>query len=301
MEEKVVVNMDNSEIKKETLVKLKGKWGIANRASLIYLLLFAMIVSVSSYVLLRRNINYIAHYLITGVISLFVLGFGNIGIRNISLVIAKNETPDLSQMWIGFKPQNNPIKFQAVFEGITFAFYIVIGVLAVLIMGRMPVPSDIYNGATPLFYLFAIPVVVIQYIISLSISMMWYIKLENPQMEIKEIIKKSMHLMRGNKPQLFGLYLSIFGWTILASIGAVVTLLVFRFSSALVYLWYAAVIIGALIGGVKLQSYAIVWVAQFYLCLTGRDVEYRATNIVSDAGNVKIETVSEENEGKTLQ
>ena len=121
-----------------------------------------------------------------GILSLFVAGPLTLGITIISLMVAKNQKFQISNMFDGFKNFLNSFLLMLINQ-----IFIVLWTL-----------------------LFVIPGIVKTY----AYSMSFYIMADNPELDQETCRKRSMEMMEGHKWELFCLHFSFIGWAILSSL-----------------------------------------------------------------------------------
>ena len=168
--------MNRSELKSKARESLKGKYGEAIALLLISFGISCMTGAIAGFLNLNDLISYVISVVISG-----LLGFGTISFY---LKISRNES----------------VTFKELFSKINMFWpYIVISLLVGLF-------TILWS------FLFIIPGI----IASFSYSLVFYIKLDNPELSALEVIKKSKEMMKGHKWDFFILYLSFIGWSILA-------------------------------------------------------------------------------------
>lgn len=172
--------MNRKELKANALECLKGKYWEAIKLYITYLLvtLFGSII-ISLFVSSNENLTSILELIFSVVIMGFYLGF-----YSFFLKISRNEE-------VSYKELFNKTDLFWVSIGISF----LAGIFTFL-----------------LSFLFIIPGI----IASLGYSMVYFIALDNPDLNCMEILKKSKNIMKGHKWELFILILSFIGWSILS-------------------------------------------------------------------------------------
>lgn len=89
------------------------------------------------------------------------------------------------------------------------------------------VPYLIITILTGIFtFLWSLLFVIPGIIAAISYTLVYYIKLDNPELGVKEVIKKSKEMMNGHKMDYFVLTLSFIGWSILG-----------MFTFGILYIW----------------------------------------------------------------
>lgn len=236
-----------SDLKREALSSLKGKWGLGVGATFLYHVLPAVsmyfivflvfsIFSFSLGIIEPGNLFYYSngetHLNFTGSLSLFivfaiifilyiavqsVMGYGY---YNFTLRLAKYDATTIGDLFEGFKSNNI---FRAMKLGILQTIFIILWSLLFIIPGIIK---------------------------SFSYSMAYYIMLENPDCTALEAIRKSKEMMKGHKLDLFITCLSFIGWFILGFLVGIFTL-------SLPFLW--------------ISPYYNTTISHFYLNLVNRN------------------------------
>lgn len=86
---------------------------------------------------------------------------------------------------------------------------------------RQYVPATLTYVMMALFtFLWSLLFIIPGVVAALSYSMAFYVLREHPETQPREVLRISSQMMMGHKAQLFGLYLSFFGWAILACLTA---------------------------------------------------------------------------------
>ncbi len=211
-----------SELKNEALLALKGNWGNAVVASLIYLVATMVISESSSFYSLISNINpvyAVSTKLIWGiagiavVASIFVLaplggGYSNAAKKLIESKGTDNDLMD-NMFKIGFG--KNYIRFVVLVVLMELIMIVLLGLFITpvifTVMGRLGWIWLVVS-MTALF--------ILMLIISLMLAMTHYLIVDEPQLSVIEAMVKSCRMMRGRKWKLFVLQLSFIGWILLS-------------------------------------------------------------------------------------
>jgi len=175
----------NQEIRTLAKQQLKGKWGIAVLAALIYAVIITIVgnvpipgTSIGPYgdFLMGQKFNIpVLSFLFSGAITLGVCIF--------YLGVAKNKNPDLANLFGGFNQFLQSI----------IAYFIK---LVSIILGTL---------------LFVIPGI----IAALGLSQMYYIMADKPGTSAIDAMKESWEMTKGYKGQIFLMFLSFIPWAIL--------------------------------------------------------------------------------------
>ena len=202
--------MDRVLIKEKARASLKGKYGDAILLSFIcFIIVFGI-----GFIIGFMNLSEELSSLIIDGISLVVTGLIGFGLYSYFLKLSRNELVTYKEL---FNHTN------------MFLDYIVISILVGLFTCLWTL-------------LFIIPGI----IAALNYSLVYYIKLDNPELGAMDVLRKSKPMMQGHKWDLFVLGLSFFGWIILGI-----------FTFGILYLW--------------LVPYMQVTYANFYNSLKEKD------------------------------
>ncbi len=182
--------MDRSELKRKAKESLKGKYGDA-----ITLMIISFGISFAAGLIigfcgLDENIT----KFISSIVSIIISGLIGFGIVSYFLKVSRNEN----------------VTYKELFSE-TNMFWSYIGIA--LLVGLFTMLWSL---------LFIIPGI----IAALSYSLVYCIKLDNPELDVKEVLTKSKQMMNGHKWEYFVLILSFLGWIILGI-----------FTFGVLYLW----------------------------------------------------------------
>lgn len=200
--------MKISELKKEARIKLTGKWPLAIGINFLHLIItFVLTYTAENAQDLVASILLIISAIITIPLSY--------GLTASMLKLSRNEEVGLTDfITIGFKNfkraffLNLSIFIRVLIPIILFAISIVVIVLGVAFNYTTDPISLIILSLSLIWIMF----------ISLSLALSTYILIDNESTPIKEVIKTSKTLMKGNKLKLIGLVFSFFGWLLLIGI-----------------------------------------------------------------------------------
>lgn len=182
--------MNRSELKNKAKESLKGKYGDA-----IALLVISFGISfVTGLIMGLSGLDETTTEFIGNIISVIISGLIGFGTISYFLKISRNESVTYKEL---FSKTN------------MFWSYIAIA----LLVGLFTMLWSL---------LFIIPGI----IAAMSYSLVYYIKLDNPELSAIEVIGKSKEIMRGHKWDFFVLNLSFLGWGILGI-----------FTLGILYLW----------------------------------------------------------------
>ncbi|MCK8058640.1 MULTISPECIES: DUF975 family protein [unclassified Fusibacter] len=190
----------SSDIKLEAKRKLAGNWG---KAILVVVIYFA-ITMFMNFIPLIGSIALIA---ISGPLAL--------GIHSMILTLINDGDADIENMFDGFKDFG-----QAFLIGLLrWVFILLWSLLAFIPMIVFAVGASFGSAsmiffAFPLMILLSIPAMMAYY----SYSMVFFVKINEPELTAMEVLSRSKEIMMGYKMKLFLLNLSFIGWIILASL-----------------------------------------------------------------------------------
>ncbi|XOF32512.1 MAG: DUF975 family protein [Candidatus Electrothrix sp. YB6] len=158
----------NKELMTMARESLTGAWGLAIGASIICYIILNVPGRIDGYL---------------GLVTCIIAGPMSLGMTIFFLSISREQNPEISQLFDGFKNFGTSIA----------AYYLMILFLCLW------------------YFLLIIPGI----IASLSYSMTWYIIADDDSIGPLEAIRKSKEIMKGNKIKLFCLQCRFIGWLIL--------------------------------------------------------------------------------------
>lgn len=188
--------ISRTELKEKAKESLKGKYGEAIKITLLLFAISFGIGFIFGFIVALTNMDTegMAYNLISNIIEIVISGLFTFGYLSFFVKISRDEDVTYNEL---FSKTN--------------MFFIFI--IASLLVGCFTVLGTIC---------FIIPGI----IIALSLSLTFYILLDNPEMDIMSALKKSREMMKGHKAELFVLQLSFLGWAILGI-----------FTFGILYLW----------------------------------------------------------------
>lgn len=206
----------SSELKRIAREQLNGRYGISVALTIIsYLIPFALLLPFS----LRVNetstpgqwaIYYLASLLVS-MISI-ILTCGTIFFY---LKMARDEACQLGDILAGFRSHPQKIVGAYLLLSLIMALPALPG--AVL----LTLSQEVFPGSAPLMGLGVIALIigiVIEIILTLQYSLIFYLFMDNPEYKIMDLFRESKRLMTDNKFRLFYLQLSFIGWCLLSII-----------------------------------------------------------------------------------
>ncbi len=209
--------MTATEIRKEARKSLAGKWKQAVLITLFYALTTIIFNSSSN----EENSFIYIFNIILELLNIFftiplILGFAFSFIK-----LKRGEKVGVFDfIKIGFE---NYKKSWGIFFAMLEKF---VGVILLLVAAAVFfILQGIYmvaqTGAIPVFgtigVILLIIAVICAYVKTLSLSLIYYIAYDEPNLKYSEIVNKSEELMKGKQESLFYLEISFIGWAILAS------------------------------------------------------------------------------------
>ena len=182
--------MNRIELKNRAKESLKGKYGEA-----IKLLLITFAISfVTGFVVGFLNLDEDIAELISSIVSFAVAGLLGFGTVSFFLKISRNE----------------PVTYKELFSKINMCFsYLAISLLVGLFTA-----------------LWSLLLIIPGIIAAINYSLVFFVKLDNPELGALEVLRKSKEMMNGHKWDFFVLILSFLGWAILGI-----------FTLGILYLW----------------------------------------------------------------
>ena len=182
--------MNRAEIKAKAKESLKGKYGDA-----IAIMAIPFGISLAlGFVIGFMGLDEASIEIISNIISIIISSLFGFGTISYYLKISRNE----------------PVTYKELFNKTNMFWpYIAISLLVGLF-------TMLWS------FLFIIPGI----IATLSYTLVYYIKLDNPELSAIDVIRKSKQMMQGHKWELFVLELSFIGWAILGV-----------FTLGILYLW----------------------------------------------------------------
>lgn len=182
--------MNRIELKNRAKESLKGKYGEA-----IKLLLITFAISFATgFVIGFLNLDEDIAELISSIVSFAVAGLLGFGTVSFFLKISRNET----------------VTYKELFSKINMCFsYLAISLLVGLFTA-----------------LWSLLLIIPGIIAAINYSLVYFVKLDNPELGALEVLRKSKEMMNGHKWDFFVLILSFLGWAILGI-----------FTLGILYLW----------------------------------------------------------------
>ena len=173
--------MNRVELKERAKASLKGKYGDAILMMIIYYLISIATALVLSYV--NSNFDNLLINLLADIASMVISGLFGFGMINYYLKVSRDEE----------------VTYKELFNKTDFV-----------------IPYILISLVTGLFiFLWSLLFIIPGIIASISYTLVYMIKLDNPEMSTMDVIKKSKNMMQGHKMDYFVLVLSFLGWALL--------------------------------------------------------------------------------------
>ena len=174
--------MDRKTLKENAKASLKGKYSDAMLLMLIYGLISGAVVNIFGNV---DNLDSLSYYnSFGGVVSFLITCLFIFGLHSYYLKLSRNESVTWKELFNKtdlFAPAIVITLLVAIFTALWTILFIIPGIIA-----------------------------------AIGYSQVYFIKLDNPDMEAKDALNKSKELMNGHKMDYFVLMLSFIGWAILS-------------------------------------------------------------------------------------
>ncbi|MBY0596268.1 DUF975 family protein [Bacillus bingmayongensis] len=230
-----------SEMKREALQSLKGKWGLGVGSTILYgilsyiVSLVATLIVIIPFVLvfmsLGSSINlfeeetatigfivtFVIFYVLMILVNLGTYGITAYGYTNVFLNISRRQGATIDALFEGFrgfKRMMNAAKAMlliSLYSGIwiPFVLMIIVGLLGDETRGAG-------EGSAIAFFVLLFISFIVMIIAYFSYSMTYYVMIDNPEYGALQAMKESKAIMKGHKMDLFLLWLSFIGWAVLA-------------------------------------------------------------------------------------
>ncbi|MEG0918389.1 MAG: DUF975 family protein [Anaerovoracaceae bacterium] len=240
--ERKIVTESCWQIRKNARESLKENWKLAILGMLLFSVLYFVVIEIFNLLFppeqlsnlkntmlsdyqINENIK-MNNGLISGIYQLLVTGPFLIGIEYFFLNISRKnqsfaESPKIHQIFDGF---NNFFKNLGIHLWMTLFVFLWIlvavlpGILAISFFSFTAITSGRYGTLIFITPIIFVAIFVIGIIVTLRYSQVYILAADNKNIGIRESLKTSIKLMKGNKGKLFILSLSYLGWIILNGI-----------------------------------------------------------------------------------
>ncbi len=223
----------NNEYRAEARKKLLGNYGTVIGAYILYTLILnllsaplSLIASFESILPIPR-LGFLASVPVSLIISVVSVLFAA-GVDKISYDIAYDRKGDVNDIFYCFKHE----PFTVVFSYLWILLRMLPGII-IFSVGMIVFTVLTISGMSGNSFVIAVVVLSVTSVIyliwifwvKLSVSMTYFLYYENPGMSARDLVETSVRMMKGNKGRLFGLYLSYFGYYLLAVLSCGLALL----------------------------------------------------------------------------
>lgn len=156
-----------------------------------------------------------------------VVGALSAGISYFSLTFVRDKDTNLGNIFFGFGHYFKSLGMNILIGIISFLplvlLVLVFGLIIVLLVGANFSGIDnssvaTLGGGVIVFFILFIVYIIYLVIVSMGLSMCYYLLVDNTKKGVFSCIKDSWNLMEGNKGHYFGFNLSFIGWYVLAAI-----------------------------------------------------------------------------------
>jgi len=186
--------MNRVELKERAKASLKGKYGDAILMMVLFFLITGAVGFVLGFAGGLLNLSENSLSLISNLVSIVMSGLFGFGMVSYYLKLSRDEEVTYKELFSKFD---------------------------------MAIPYILISLTTGAFiFLWSLLFIIPGIIASISYTLVYMIKLDNPEMSTMEVIRKSKEMMKGHKMDYFVLVLSFFGWAILGA-----------FTFGILYLW----------------------------------------------------------------
>ena len=201
--------------------------GLITQAASIFTNLFSeqspLIINESGYIPTAMLLAFASTMLLIIIISfcftVFVAGPMYVGTKKFLLNTSLENNPDISAIFHGFKSGYKTIATTTLMKQFVFLTFALIPVAAMIVWMGLMVAFESIVSSSPLT-LISLPLVIILSLIPYMMKyydyyLTDYILAENPDMQWRDVLKKSKEMMRGNRWMTFVMHLSFIGWILL--------------------------------------------------------------------------------------
>ncbi|MGI2748499.1 DUF975 family protein [Bacillus cytotoxicus] len=227
-----------SEMKREALQSLKGKWGLGVGSTILQFVLSYIVSLVASLIIfipavlliiatsdslyafeegavgIGAAIAFIFIYILMLIVNYGAYGIMVYGYTNLYINISKRNNVTIDYLFEGFRGLSRMWKsIKAMLGLLVYSLsWLPIVFIGILMFVNPPESEALVIVVFGLLFI-SIIVSIIAYF---SYAMTFYILVENPEYSVLQALKESKSIMKGHKLDLFLLWLSFIGWGILA-------------------------------------------------------------------------------------
>lgn len=219
--------------------KLAGNYGTVIGVYIIYTMILSALSVPSS--ILSSGMSFLLEMgsmimpLFYGLISIPVSFFISmitvvlsVGLSKVTFDIVRGERGEIVTLFHGFRHNMMTV----ICAYLWILLYLLPAIVVMIIGGVISTVMLVMMDGTPaliggvaLLVITCIVYIVWIMVISYAVSMTYYLYYDNPDMRARDLVKRSMNLMKGHKMQLFRLYLSYIGYYILGFLSCGLALL----------------------------------------------------------------------------
>ncbi|WP_242144811.1 MULTISPECIES: DUF975 family protein [unclassified Bacillus cereus group] len=227
-----------SEMKREALQSLKGKWGLGVGSTILQFVLSYIVSLVASLIIfipavlliiatgdslyafeeggvgIGAVLAFIFIYMLMLIVNYGAYGIMVYGYTSLYVNISKRNTVTIDYLFEGFRGVNRIWKSIKAMLGV-FIYslsWVPIVFIGILMFVKPPESEALVIVVFGLLFIS----IIVSIIASFSYAMTFYILVENPEYSVLQALKESKSIMKGHKMDLFLLWLSFIGWGILA-------------------------------------------------------------------------------------
>lgn len=210
------MNRSNGELKGMARQMLLGRYRVPMLAMILAALIPSLILLPFDYLCSDRDkfiIQAVLYYLAYFIITLIELMLGS-GVKRIHLCIARGESVKISDMFWVLK--NRPDRF--LIGGCVFTLISWIPRIPAFALALMPPEGFSEMQAWALVQLASSGGQILAFLITLPFYFIFWLYVDDPQMEAMEAFRASTALLRSAKWRLCVMVLSFFGWAVLGTL-----------------------------------------------------------------------------------
>jgi len=231
----------SAELKSLARETLKGKYGTFIGTALIYgIIVFGASMVVTFATIGMRNYTYLIVQLCLQLILAFVWMIFSVGFVHQAMKACRGKEIAVKDLFYGFS--HNPDRYIVVsLLMVLIALIFMIPFIALFVIGGL-LGGNVAGAMMIVGVLFYIVGIVLLIIITLGLSLCYYLILDNPGMTAMESLKTSWQLMKGNKGRYFYISLSFIGVSLLGTLSIIGMLWVTPYINVTIAYFYFDVI-----------------------------------------------------------
>ncbi|PHB25933.1 hypothetical protein COE80_15005 [Bacillus pseudomycoides] len=229
-----------SEMKREALQSLKGRWGLGIGSTILYFILNYLISIILGLIIILPfaivfllvvdyttifegeemgigvGLGIVMFYLLIIIANIASYGIMAYGLTSVYVQISRRKDASLDALFEGFRG------FKRMWNAAKpmFLIFLYCGIwIPVVVISIFFLLAQVGNGAGEglgiAFLVLLIIAFIIVIIIYFSYTMTYYVMIEHPEYGVLQAMKESKAIMKGHKMDLFLLWLSFIGWAVL--------------------------------------------------------------------------------------